>query len=255
LVPAPAGAAGAVVAAIAAAKSELDDRLESGPVGSWSGRAVPVEIVTVEREDVTEIGLAAPTDTGGAGPAYREASLNVSVATELHETPIGQLAELVVQVVTAEGPIHIEEVVVRIRTAWGLQRAGGRIQAAVERGVDVAVQRGRVVRDDAFLSVPGASVPVRDRSGVMSPSLRRPDLLPPVEIEAALLQVIRVGLGATAEEAVLGVSRIMGFKATSAQLKQMIGKALDALCARGELIQQSGILVVATPSDAGMSRA
>ncbi|TIU41211.1 MAG: DUF3320 domain-containing protein [Mesorhizobium sp.] len=45
---------------------------------------------------------------------------------ELHETPTGLLAGLVEQVVAAETPIHLDEVVSRIRDAWGLQRAGGR---------------------------------------------------------------------------------------------------------------------------------
>ena len=49
------------------------------------------------------------------------------------------MAELVEQVVLVEGPIHLDEVIVRLRGAWGLQRAGGRIQAAVERGLAIAV--------------------------------------------------------------------------------------------------------------------
>jgi hypothetical protein len=90
----------------------------------------------------------------------------------MHEVTSGRMAELVEQVVALGGPVHLDEVVVRLRTAWGLQRAGGRIQAAVERGASIGVQRRKLFRDGEFLSVPGQLVSVRGRSGVMSSSLR-----------------------------------------------------------------------------------
>ncbi len=95
--------------------------------------------------------------------------------------------------------MHIDEVVVRLRSAWGLHRAGGRIQGVVERACDVGVQRGRMAREGAFLSLPGGVVTVRDRGSVTSATLRRPDMLSQSEVDAAVL-VVRTGLGASAEE-------------------------------------------------------
>ena len=57
---------------------------------------------------------------------------------ELHEVPPHRMADIVRQVVEAEGPIHRAEVVIRIRSLWGLQRAGARIQAAVDAGISAA---------------------------------------------------------------------------------------------------------------------
>ena len=224
-----------VVAAIAAAKSKLDDRLERG---GHHSRAVPVEIVTVDREDVTEV---ADTRTGHA--AYQEATLNITPGAELHKVPIGQLTDLTVQVVTVEGPVHKYEIVARIRTAWGLQRAGGRIQAVVERAIEIAARSGRIEREGDFLSVPGTPVRVRDRNEVGSGGLRLPERLPPSEIDAALMTVIRGGMGATSDQAITGASRMLGFRWTSAQLRQGIEAGIGRLRAQGNIIEQHGMLI------------
>src|SRR3546814_16940021 len=60
-----------VIAAIEAAKAELGSRDEQAKVRS---RAVPVEIVAIEREDVTEIGLVALDDDGAIAVPFFEAA-------------------------------------------------------------------------------------------------------------------------------------------------------------------------------------
>ncbi|WP_081916653.1 DUF3320 domain-containing protein [Luteibacter sp. 9135] len=50
----------------------------------------------------------------------------------MHETPTGIRTQLAVDVVGIEGPVHTDEIISRIRDAWGAKRAGSRIQEAVE---------------------------------------------------------------------------------------------------------------------------
>lgn len=232
-----------IVAAIEAAKAELAERESAGERG---GRAVPVEVVTVERADATEIGLQ---DVNGARPGsmvYCEASLTVPLGQEMHEVPSGRMAELVEQVVVVEGPVHIDEVVVRLRTAWGLQRAGSRIQAAVERACAVGEQRGRLLRDGAFLSVPGQTVAARDRGAAASPTLRKLEMLPGVELDAAVLQVVRTGLGASADEIAVAAPRLLGFKAVSAPLRQLVGAAVTRLEAGGVIVREGTLFRISS---------
>lgn len=230
-----------MVAAIDDARAELAERERAG---SLSGRAVPIDIVTFERADTAaDNGEGASGDDALVGP-YREASPQVPLGQEMHEVSSGVMAELVEQVVAVEGPIHVDEVVVRLRTAWGLQRAGGRIQAAVDRGADIGAQRGRLVREGDFLSIPDQLVLVRDRSGVLSGSLRRLEALPPKELEAAVLQVARTGLGATPDEVVAAAPRLLGFKSVGAQLRQAVAAAIARLEETGVLGREAGLLVV-----------
>ena len=64
---------------------------------------------------------------------YVEATPSRPGAYELHETPVGIMADLVEQVVKVETPIHVDEVVVRLRGASNLQRAGGQFRRPSKR--------------------------------------------------------------------------------------------------------------------------
>ncbi|MCJ2020000.1 MULTISPECIES: hypothetical protein [unclassified Methylobacterium] len=135
-----------------------------------------------------------------------------------------------------------------MRQAWGLQRSGPRIQAAVERGVEVARARWGIERDGQFLALTGQSITVRDRSLAGSGTLRRPDMLPPTELRAAIQEVVTGSFGASAEEIVPAVARMLGFKATSAQLREVIGAQIEELTRDGRLTVQGSLLAVASPS-------
>jgi very-short-patch-repair endonuclease len=229
-----------IATAVEAARAELADRERAG---NLAGRAVPIDLVTLERTETAEGDAAEVGQSTAQSIPYAEAVPNVPLGWEMHEVPSGQMADLVEQVVSVEGPVHLDEVVVRLRTAWGLQRAGGRIQAAVERGADIGVQRGRLVREGEFLSMPGQPIPVRDRGDVSSPSLRKPDALPPRELEAAVLQVARTGLGASVDEIAAAAPRLLGFKAVSAQLRGLVTAAVTRLESAGLLAREAGLLM------------
>jgi very-short-patch-repair endonuclease len=230
-----------IIARVEAAKAEHDAQA----AGTAAKRAVPFEIVTIEREDVTEIGLAAiDAATPGVFP-YVEAAIirPAHIVSELHDAPRGILSGLAEQVVEVEGPVHIDEIVNRIRAGWGLKRAGGRIQEAIEQAVDVSVRTGRLVSADDFLSIPGREARVRDRSAVMSTSLRRCETLPPAELERAVLDLVRTHFGATDDQIALAVSRAIGFKATSGQLRKLIADVVTAAIGKGWIDRKNGVLV------------
>lgn len=84
------------IGAIEAARGELDARLE---LGFQKSRAVNVEIVTVDRGDVVEIGLADSQQADAFQRTYVETELKQPGPFELHETPAGVMAGLVDQVV------------------------------------------------------------------------------------------------------------------------------------------------------------
>ncbi|MET0370698.1 MAG: DUF3320 domain-containing protein [Sphingobium sp.] len=230
-----------IIARVEAAKAEHDAQA----TGIAAKRAVPFEIVTIEREDVTEIGIAAIDDTTDAVLAYVEATISrpSHIVSELHDAPRGILSGLAEQVVEVEGPVHLDEIVARIRAAWGLKRAGGRIQTVIEQAVDVSARTGRLARDGDFLSIPGRQAKVRDRSAVISTTLRRCEALPPAELERAVLDIVRTHFGATDDQIALAVSRAIGFKSTSSQLRTLIGDVVAAAIAKGWLDRKNGVLV------------
>jgi very-short-patch-repair endonuclease len=211
-----------------------------------AARAVPAEINTVERADAVEINLVAAEETVTADK-YEEAKFSAPTTRyELHELPSGLMASVVEKVVKVEGPIHRSEIVARVRSLWGLQRAGGRIQAAVEAGISHAVSQNKIEEFATdFLSMPGQEIRVRDRSDVTSLALRRPDYLPPQEIDAALHATVKENLGARLEELVLCVSRKFGFRNTSAQLREVIEARAKRLIEVGTLVRRGDDVVLA----------
>lgn len=231
-----------VVGRIEAAKEEYDS------AGKPINRPAPVQVVTVDRENVTEIGLERPGDESAVASAlmYVQASPRRPThrTDELHETPTGILSGLAEEVVIIEGPVHVDEVVDRIKEAWGLKRAGVRIQAAVEAAIAVSVKTGRLNQDANFLTIPGAGVNVRDRSDSASLTLKRAEMLPPAEIRVAVLDVVRTNFGASRDQVVTAVSRALGIKSTSAQVKTVILCAIDDAVGNGQLIDQLGILMI-----------
>ncbi len=236
-------------------KSELDrliraiedakaGALSSAEASQASARAVPVEVVTIERATVTEIGLQ-PVSYESATPIYEEASPKANFHYELHETPTGILVNLVKEVVELEGPVHRDEVITRIRSAWGLQQSGSRIKSHVGSAIDVAVNGGLVYRSGDFLHWPGAEARLRDRSSVMSPGLRRIELIPPMEIDEGLMDVLETSFGATEDEAVNAIARGLGFKSTSSQLRELIASRIVLQKGEGRIQEREGMLSVA----------
>lgn len=216
-----------LTAAIEAAK------LEPSPFADEQAarrRPVPIDIQTVDRGEFVEVGLVSVEDADPAEP-YEEANFLVPRSQyELHLVPVGRMSSIVQQVVEIEGPVHRAEVVARVRSMWGLQRSGGRIQGAVEAGIEAAIAQASIAAVDGdFVTIPGRKAKVRDRSNVASLSLRRPDYLPPSEIDQALLDIVTENLGATTDELVLFVSRRLGYRSTSAQLRAGIEDRVAAL--------------------------
>ncbi|AVP99167.1 helicase [Ahniella affigens] len=214
-----------VIDAIESAKRALAVEAEAG---GKRRRAVPFDVVTIERDDVSEIGLVPTAEQSGA-PTYQEATINALRGhPEIHLVPIAALAELVTEVVTAEGPIHVDVVLQRLRDAWGLQRAGGRIQRAVEQAIDHATRASKVIRSGNFLNLMNAQVVGRDRSnaGLL---VRRPEFIAPEEWQMAIVTLVRRNLGVRQSELAHAVGRWLGFSATSAAIREVVeGQAQEA---------------------------
>ena len=144
---------------------------------------------------------------------YKEAKFEVPTRAYPHELLAKDMADTLFKIVQQEGPIHEDELVVRVRDIWGLGRAGTRIQDAVARGVRTLIVSKRCTREDGFLSIPGRPVLVRNREEASSATVRRPEMLPPVEIRAAILALIDANHGALRKEVPSAVGRMPNWRA------------------------------------------
>jgi hypothetical protein len=77
---------------------------------------------------------------------------------------------------------------------------------------------------------------------VQSSTLRKPEMLPPDEIKAAIIQVVEQNYGAEEDQLIQAVARLFGFGSTGAQLREAVQGSLAELLGSG-LLRQEGRLV------------
>jgi len=171
---------------------------------------------------------------------YKEAVFGVPTHTEPHQVYDWEMAGIVEKIIEVEGPIHIEEIVTRVRILWNLGRAGERIHYKVKAGLNWAMRQEAVKREGPFYFKPMADIPVRDRSGVSSSGLRKPESLPPQEIRKAILLLVEENYGVSRDELPVEVARLFGFKATSAQLREVIEQQIQAMLSSKSLQDMDG---------------
>ena len=161
---------------------------------------------------------------------------------DLHEAATDELVNSVVRIVECEGPVHVDEVARRLSRLWGYQRTGSRIQAAVKHAANRAVRRNRIRYVEGvangFLDrfERTGRLAVRDRSAVKSSTLRRVDMLPPVEICEGIMLAVERNIGIESGDCAREVSRMLGFKSLSADLRNHVTEAAKDLVAEGSLV-------------------
>ncbi len=197
-----------------------DDGLRPEPVD-------PVAASTIE-EDVGAVSHPAIT----APLVYRQANVAVDTALEPHEVASSVLANVVRQIIAVEGPIHVNLVARRIAESFGKGRAGARIadatQAALRHaerhsGGDLLVRRGFwLTREQS------EQMPIRDRSAAGG-GADKAAMLPPMEIVAASELIQRESGRVEQGDLIREVSRLLGFKRAGADLRRVIGRALDEI--------------------------
>lgn len=172
------------------------------------------------------------------------------MSREIHDLAPSELARVVTRIVETEGPVHVDEITRRVTTLWGLQRAGNRISTAVSQAISHAHQHGRIDKSDGFCSRFGQlTFPTRNRENVASTNLRKPEMLPPQELDAAVVEFVAAHVSATVDETARAISRQLGFRSTSQQLKSRIEARIDFLISAQKLLKDQDVLRVVIAAD------
>ena len=223
-------------AAITAARAEWAERDATGQASEPASTAALETAVVIT-------AAAAPPPKMAAPDAYEEASFAVNRRLEPTDLPTMQMAEIVAKIIATEGPVHGDEIAARVRQLWDLPRTGPKFKASITRALDLA-EKTDTVSAGPFYSAPGQAVKVRDRSDVTSASLRKPDMLPPVEIDLALTKAVAENFGAGRGELVTAVARAFGFATTSAQLRSVLEGRIQSLVDSGALVAKGDMLAM-----------
>ena len=159
-------------------------------------------------------------------------SLDVNLHGQLHEQPMGALAEAIIQIANVESPVHIEEVVRRIRTHHGLGRAGKRIKNAIDQAATYAVHSGHVIRRGDFIWSTNDSVQVRCRRGDPPAKI---EYICDEEIAEAIKMVLTRQFATPLDDLIVQSSRLFGIQATRGATSKRIKAVIDSLIKTDEL--------------------
>ncbi len=158
------------------------------------------------------------------------------------ELGLQRLLDILYQIVRIESPIHIEELGRRVCDLWDNKiRLSKKLNYAIKRAVRWGVQLGKIKVEHSFVYDPEQkSIPIRDRSQVQSRSLRKPELIPPQEIRAAILSAIEQHPGMTEEEIIDTVVECFGFQRTPRKLPPYIQEQLEYLLQQSKVLCNKG---------------
>jgi very-short-patch-repair endonuclease len=225
-----------LMSAIEKARSEF--RFDNTALNTPAAAFVAVEIAREAARDSSEYGTILATP-------YLQASFTPGNSNmQPHEVPLNSMAQTVEKIVEIEGPIHETEIVTRVRELWGLSRAGSRIKTAVQGAIRNCKTRGLFQEERDCYLVKDKPVVIRDRSNAESRTLRNPEYLPPQEIREAIVKLVQDSHGATRDEVAIGVSRMLGFQATSQLLKEIIFREIGTLESASKLRRDSELLTM-----------
>ena len=160
--------------------------------------------------------------------------MNIDKNCELHEKSPKELSTAIIQIVDSENPIHINEVIKRIRTYWGLKRAGKRIQDNIHQLALIAKQNGYIKIKNNFLYSKSNEIQVRVRTDDYPANI---DLISSDEIEKAVKLVITAQFATGLNDLITQVSRLLGFKSTRKKTAQKIENTINDLIIKQELVK------------------
>ncbi len=202
----------------------------------------PAEIISTAEgsEDIPKEIVASPSETSEVKKEAKDEvsdymvceDTGVPVSGEFHSQPVGDIARAAMKVVEMEGPIHYNEVVKRIRTYWGLSRAGRRVQEVMKEAISLGLMDGQIIQKGDFLYYKDAPVVVRRRTG--NPPAKM-DLISPEEIAAAVRIILESQYATQVDELVREVSRLFGAKVTRGPAISRIKEVIYDLIQKGEI--------------------
>ncbi len=150
--------------------------------------------------------------------------LGIPIQDELHLQPPSQLAKAATKIVEIESPVHINEVILRIRLLWGLKRAGTQIKNAIEEGLASAYQSKHIRRAGDFLwAMDTRETQVRHR---LKPKI---ELICKEEIAEAI-KLVLASQGAIMPNALaIETAKLFGYKFASKAVRDRIKTLLNKL--------------------------
>ena len=149
---------------------------------------------------------------------------------DLYKKPASEVAKSITYIVDVEVPIHVNEVIKRVKDSCEIKRAGSNLKKAVNAAIGEAEKSGDIIRIGDFLyDASDNNVLIRKRN---KPNI---DLISDEEISKNIELVLLHKQNLTTKQIAKETSRNFGFKSTSKKTADRINGVLDLMIANNKV--------------------
>lgn len=217
-------------------------QLEAGGGASGSRRAARAG--GAGGGDAALVGVDATAWTTTYAPVTLEAAESW---IELHEPSARpQLQRMIREVVDGEGPVTDRLALDRVRRAWGLKRAGGRVQEAFDQALRQLLARGLVERHHDGLRTPGSELTSVRVPGADEATRRGAEDVPLEELALGIARVTRSagGRSVAEDDVTMQVAKLLGWTRRGGAIQERLDAALELAETNGSVARSGGQLSV-----------
>jgi hypothetical protein len=135
--------------------------------------------------------------------------------------------DLLVGLLDAEAPIHLDYAIRRLARAWGLGRTSDRIRKAARQAINMAVRNGMAEIRGEFIWRPGQElVAVREPDWDDDRTFRSIQEIPPEEIDLAFDKLAEMS-GLSQDQLVGDVARVLGFDRVGPTIRDVLNARIN----------------------------
>ena len=158
---------------------------------------------------------------------YKQAEdIGLTSQEDLFKKSSGEVAKSIDKIVEVEGPVHISEVIKRVKDSCNIKRAGANLKKAVNGAISASEDAGNIIKIGDFLYDSASNdVSIRKRH---KPNI---DLISDEEIAKNIERILVHKQSLSAKSLPKEVSRNFGFKSTSKKTANKINSVLDLMIA------------------------
>lgn len=158
---------------------------------------------------------------------YKQAEdIGLTSQEDLFKKSSEEVAKSIDKIVEVEGPVHISEVIKRVKDSCNIKRAGANLKKAVNGAISASEDAGNIIKIGDFLYDSASNdVSIRKRH---KPNI---DLISNEEIAKNIERILVHKQSLSAKSLPKEVSRNFGFKSTSKKTANKINSVLDLMIA------------------------
>jgi very-short-patch-repair endonuclease len=166
-----------------------------------------------------------------------KATFNSRQKNEFHYTENREnQTRLLEELVKNEGPVHFDYAVKRLAGAWGVRQVTPRVSHAVKEALNNLIREQKVVIKGSFLWPPQTKdTPLRVPMQGVPESKRKPEYIPPEEIESAMKLIAQYALSISEDSLIAETAKIFGVT-HSYESSKVFSEALKVLIRERKLV-------------------